>query len=374
MPIKRGALGRSIDRYLLSEVLGPFIGSLILFSFIILMFQIVRMAELFIQHGISGWVLLRMSGLILLSILPMAMPASFLIGTLIAFGRLSADSEIVAMKANGIGLNRIALPTLVLAAAVSAIGFALNLEWVPWGERESKALLVKVGNTTAISSVKEGTFTTGFFDLLIYAEKVEAKTNRMANVFLYDERESKSPLVVLAKEGEIVPVKTESQLGAAVMLKLYDGNIHHNDQDFGTYQKVDFREYRLYLKIDEGSSSFVVKPRMLTHRELLDFMGHAEPGTEGAVESRAEYWKRIHVALAPFFFLLLGIGFGTFRTRSPRAGAALIAFLIILLYWVLLATTTVWVHRGLVPGWLALTLPNLAAATAGVFAYRSANW
>ena len=51
-----------------------------------------------------------------------------------------------------------------------------------------------------------------------------------------------------------MPVKTDSELGAAAVLRLYNGSIHRNDIAADLYQKIDFGEYNLYLKVDEGEA------------------------------------------------------------------------------------------------------------------------
>src|SRR4051794_35482679 len=99
-----------IDRYLLAEVIGPFFGGIVFFVFLSLMFQALRLTEFFIVHGVPGGTLSKMALLMSLSFLPTALPIAFLIAVLVAFGRLSADSELVALKANGLSVHRMARP------------------------------------------------------------------------------------------------------------------------------------------------------------------------------------------------------------------------------------------------------------------------
>lgn len=372
MRISRKLQIKKIDLYLLSEVMGPFLGGVAFFCFVFLMFQVLRLAEFFIIHGVSGLVLMEMAGLLVLSFMPISLPIAFLIGVLIAFGRLSSDSELVAMKANGMSLHRLAAPVCVLALGVVGLSWGLNMEWVPWGDREFKSTLIKVSNTKVATSIKEGTFTTGFFDLLIYADRLDTKTSRLQHVFMFDEREPKNPMAVVAGEGEILTVKNESKLGSAAMLKLYNGNIHANQNESDQYQKIDFKEYKLYLKIDEGADTATIKPRMIPYHELKQ---QVEVSTgQAKLELSTEVWRRYAVATSPLIFVFLGIGFGTFRTRAVRAGAALIALVVILIYWSVQAGTTILAHKGMVPPSVAMFIPNLVMAIAAWLGYRTAIW
>jgi lipopolysaccharide export system permease protein len=233
---------------------------LFFFVFIFLMFQALRLAEFFIIHGVGLLVLSKLAALMALATLPSALPIAFLISVLMAFGRLSADSEMVAMKASGIGLVRLSFPILILGVLVGGLSLGLNRDWCPAGERAFKDLLLRVSNTKVVASIHEGMFNSDFFDLLIFADRVDPKTNQMHNVFIFDDREPKQPLVVIAKVGEVLPVKTQSEFGISAVLKLNQGSIHRNDLETKVYQKVAYGEYRLYLKVDEGTANASPKP------------------------------------------------------------------------------------------------------------------
>jgi lipopolysaccharide export system permease protein len=373
MRLARRLLPSRIDRYLLGEVIGPFLGGTVFFIFVFMMFQALRLADFFINRGVGGAMLGKLSALMALSFLPMALPPAFLIAVLMAYGRLSADSELVAMKASGISLVRMAVPPLVISIAMMGVSLLLNSEWVPWGAREFKSTLIKVSNTKVVGTIKQGTFT-GFFDLLIFADKVDTKNNRLEKVFIFDEREAKNPLTVVAQSGEILQVKTGTELGMAAVLKLYDGSIHHNDLQGNTYQKIEFGEYSLYLKVDEGASETQMKPHMYTHKELLAWMARTKPGNFDWSESRGEYWRRIAVAGSFMLFVFLGIGFGTVRTRAVRAGAAMTAIVILLLYWGTQTAASAAMQKGLIPPWFAMQVPNIVIGILGLESFRRASW
>lgn len=122
-----------IDRYVLTEVIGPFLGGTVFFVFIFMMFQALRLADFFINRGVGGALLGKLSALMALSFLPMALPPAFLIAVLVAYGRLSSDSELVAMKASGMSLIRLAVPPILVAFVMMGVSLALNSEWVPSG-------------------------------------------------------------------------------------------------------------------------------------------------------------------------------------------------------------------------------------------------
>jgi len=364
-----------MDLYIFNEVLGPFIGGTVFFLFIFLMFQVVRLADFFIIHGVSLLTLGKLTALLTVSFLPIALPVAFLIAVLMAFGRLSSDSELIAMKANGFSTLRLAAPVIALSFIVVMLSAGLNLDWVPEAMQSYKRNLIKVSNTKVVSAIREGTFTTGFFDMLIFADKVDNRTNGLSRVFIYDEREPKNPLVVVAGSGEVVPVRTESELATAAVLKLYNGSIHRNDAAENSYQKIDFGEYKLFLKVDEGADSATIKPEMLSYHELLDKIHATDLTTYEGREWRGEYWKRFTVAVAPLLFVFLGIGFGTVRTRSVRASAGLVALLTLATYWSLQIWATIQVQKGIpIPPAVLMELPNFVVLIAAAHSFRRASW
>jgi lipopolysaccharide export system permease protein len=365
---------RKFDRYILSEVISAFFGSCIFILFILLMFQALRLAEFFIVHGASAYLLGKMTFFMAISILPSAFPLSFLLGVLISFSRLSMDGELIAMKACGIGVARMALPVSLFALVVVGFSIALNVKWVPWGEMEFKKTLIKLGNTKIVSDIKEGTFNSGFFDLLVFADKVDTRTNRMQRVFIYDEREPKNPMAYVASEAEIVSVKTTKDLGAAIMLRLFDGSTHHNTLETHTYEKMDFSIYNLYLQISEGADTTMMKPHMIPQDALIQKIKDNPITTYEGKEFRGEYWRRYATALSPLVFVLLGIGFGTFRYRTAKTGAILTGFIILTFYWILQTSGTAAVQRGSLSPFFAMQLPNIILLILGIYSFRRAAW
>src|SRR4051794_6625427 len=112
------------DRYIIEEILGTFFGACIFILFVLLMFLALRLAEIFIVHGVPGNILLKMMLFMSLSFLPIALPLAFLIAILVAFGRLSSDSELIAMKASGISAARLSAAAWILAVAVVLLSIA----------------------------------------------------------------------------------------------------------------------------------------------------------------------------------------------------------------------------------------------------------
>ena len=106
---------RILDRYTLREILPPFMLALLVFTFMLMMGPIDRSAQQLLAKGVSVPVILRMLVLLVPQALAITIPMAFLLGMLVAFGRLSGDSEWVAMQACGVTLLRMLRPVMTLA-------------------------------------------------------------------------------------------------------------------------------------------------------------------------------------------------------------------------------------------------------------------
>src|SRR5258706_3614700 len=122
---------RILDRYVIREVLLPFVIALLVFTFILIVPSMMQYAEAFIAKGVPTTVVLRVMATLLPQALALSIPAALLIGLLIAFGRLSADREFVAMQACGLSVARLLRPVCIIAVAGLAATSFVMLEALP---------------------------------------------------------------------------------------------------------------------------------------------------------------------------------------------------------------------------------------------------
>lgn len=363
-----------IDRYVLKEVFFPFLGGVVFFVFVFLMFQVVRLADYFINHGVGLLLLAKITLYITAAFLPIILPISFLVAVIMGFSRLSADSEIVALKASGFSLYRLYVPVATFSLLVSCLMFYLTYFFIPWGNREFKRTVIKMGNTKVVSHLREGTFTEGFFDLLIYAEKVDSKENLLQGVFIFDERDPRNPLTIIAARGAVIPQKADSELSAAAILKLNEGSIHRSNVERFSYEKISFQEYRVALKVLESSTDDIRFAKTLSSADLkLQMREHASDLAKFR-EYAVEYWKRIALALAPLIFGVFGVGLGVMKTRNVRSNAILVAFITVVLYWGLHVLGINLTQRGWLPPWLAMQASNILILPFAIWSFKRSTW
>lgn len=365
---------KRLHLYVFKEVLHPFLGSIVFFAFVFLLFQMLRLAEELIVNNASLSLVLKLLWALTVNFLPLGIPLAFLLGVLFAFARLSGDSEIVAMKSGGMSLSSITKPVFFMAIGVSMLSMLLNLNWAPWSEIAMRNALIKIGNRKFVSSISEGTFTSGFFNLIMFTEKVNHRIGKMEKVFIYDERDEKHPLTVISKTGEVIRVQSSDDDLGGIVLQLQDGSIHQSDILNNNYNLANFATYQIYFDIPDTTGKFGYRPKMLKIGELQNKRNQPNITDAEKRELETDLWRRLTVAMAPLLFVFLGVGFGTVRTRGTRASVLLVAFITMGLYWQI-QVSSIWMgENGTLPPWLSLQIPNFLVALIGIFMFKRATW
>ncbi|XDD49553.1 LptF/LptG family permease [Leptospira sp. WS92.C1] len=121
-----------LDRYILKEILSPFLVALAFFTMVYMVLALQKMIGLFVGKGVDPLRLLDYFGYLLANTLPMTIPMACLMSGIMAAGRLSGDSEITAIRSAGVSFPRIYINFLafgfVMAIAVSYLNFYLSPE------------------------------------------------------------------------------------------------------------------------------------------------------------------------------------------------------------------------------------------------------
>jgi len=174
---------RILRTYVLKELLGPFILSLIVLTFVLLMGNIVKLAELVINKGVN---ILDVGKLLLFLIpylLSYTLPMSVLTGLLLAMGRLSHDNEITAIRACGVGMGRLMLPILVIGLILSLFSVNLNSEILPKAHYASRTTLKEIGIKRPTAYLEPGTFIKTFEDYIIYIYSIRGNKLRHVRIW-----------------------------------------------------------------------------------------------------------------------------------------------------------------------------------------------
>jgi lipopolysaccharide export system permease protein len=312
--------------------------------------------------------MVKITGYMSISFLPMLLPMSLLFAVLMTYNRLSQDSEIVALKSAGVDTISLIAPAIVFAAIITLLSAQTSYYLAPWGNRQFEVLITQLGNTKAAASIKEGTFSESFFDLVVYANKVDSKTGLLKDLFIYDEKQPDAPLTIIAPEGQIIPDETSP--GHSVLLRLFKGQIHRKTE---SHTVVNFESYDITLndpiKLEERKKS----APSLSLEELNLAQKDPQVSAELKQDYTIEFHKRSALAAACLVFAILGVAFGiSTDRRSGKSSGFVLAVGFIILYWIVYLSFESAVRSNQLSPQIGLWLPNLIFLALGIFNLRKA--
>jgi len=195
---------RILDRYVIREVIGPFIIGLLVFTFMLIVPFLIDYAESFISKGVPVQVVLRVMATLIPGALALTIPMSLLLGLLVAFGRLSADREFVAMQACGVSALQLLRPVGVLSVLGCAVTSYIMLVAVPDANQRFREITFGVVVARAEGEVRPRTFFEDFPNLAPYARDVPPSGGEYPDLFLADNRPGQPAATYLARHGRIV--------------------------------------------------------------------------------------------------------------------------------------------------------------------------
>jgi lipopolysaccharide export system permease protein len=353
---------KTLYAYIFKEIPPPFLVGMGTFTFVLLMGRFLKLAEMVVEKGVPLADVFWMIAYLLPSFWLYTIPMALLLAILLAFGRLSGDSEVTAMKSCGISLYGLLPPPLAfsLLACVACLGVTVYA--VPWGNTSFKKLLINVAQASAGVVVKEKVFNDAFPGMVIYAESFSQKGQSMTGVIIHDERDPHEPATIFAKSGALLA----DPQAHSMEFHLKDGSIHRA-ADAGGYRLVEFQEYNLRVSL--------AKPGILEKGEsemTLSELINPPAGKFSAkqlLSMQLEYHSRVALPFSCFVFTLLAMPLGIQNRRSGKAAGFSLSIGVLLLYYIALSAFKTLGERAVLPPALACWGPNLLFLALAVFLF-----
>ncbi|RNC67912.1 MAG: LPS export ABC transporter permease LptF [Desulfuromonadales bacterium] len=345
---------RIIHWYIFKETAVPFVLGMAVFTFVLLMGRLLKLAEMVFAKGVPLFDVLRLVFYMLPSFFLVAIPMAFLLAILLAFGRLSADSEITAMKASGLGIGSLMPPVLAFAALAYLATTFVTVYALPKGNLSFKKFLYDVIETRAATSIKEKVFNDDFPGLVVYVDDYDLTTHKISGILIQDERDPDDPSTIFASSGMLV----SSPEDKTVRLHLENGSIHRGVES-GGYRLIEFRNYDLNVILQQRDLKEKLNEQDMTIGELMEH--HRNPQGEAKFnrDVTIELHRRFSMPFACFVFAIIGVPLGIQNLRSGRAGGFSAGIVLLLLYYMLMSAGKTFAEKELVPVAVAVWMPNV---------------
>ena len=367
---------RKLNRYIISEILGPLGLGFLVYTFILLIRFLFQSAEMIIRRGLPAPIVGRLLLLTLPNIVVLTLPMSLLFGILIAVGRLSSDSELIAMRSSGISLLTLYKPILMLSAFFTLLNTGLMVYALPWGNHALQELRLEVATQSVSQQVQPRVFYEEWEGKVVYVFETPQGEKRWKGVFLAESLPTgQSNQITTADWGEVRVDPT----GEKIVLRLYNAIRHKVDLSAPDRYEVS-RHKRLDLILDDQFTSGqkakmeVSKGiRELTIQELRDLREDPTASFEQRNLAEVEIHKKFSIPMACMVFGLFALPLGINNRRGGKASGFALSIGVIVVYYLLLNNGEEAARFGKLPGWLAMWSPNILLAICGVFLLMRRN-
>jgi len=352
---------RLLDRYIGREVASHAVLGLAVFTFVFFIPQLVRLMDLVVRHsgGVGTVALLFLC--VLPPVLVFTIPMAVLVGVLIGLGRLSADSEIVALHASGISLRRLLLPIGAVALGCSLVTLLITSWLSPLSIRTLRNLEDQILSSQAPFAVQPRVFDERFPHWVLYVQDVTAAATHWRDVFLASSASAQTSTITTAKDAVVLSGAQKDE----IEIHLGDGGTHEYDsRQPERYNVTTFGETDIPIDVTTsgtGPSHATVQDSEKYLPALLADKGPARR------DAQVEIQRRIAFPAACLVFALLGVPIGVRPRRGGRAAGMILTLILIGGYYFIFVTGDHMARQGSIPPWLGIWAANIVAACLGFY-------
>ncbi len=293
---------KKVTKAILLEILPLFVMGNFFFVFLLLMEQMVQLAELLFVHSIPFVLIAKTVMYYLPSFLVITIPISTLLAVLLAFSRFSADSELVAMQACGASGFSFIKPVLIFGIAAALMGVYLSTVLLPKGSTLAVDNLNNMLENLSINDIREKEMYTDITGIIFYANKKIDSAN-FEEIIMIDSNEK---AIISAKKGTIRP-----SLNRSLIMLFDNGRFTMTDKN-QTYTSMAFGKLSVNFPVN-------LKIEQLPMNERLMSLADLRKNFPTAPIYKFEYWKRFSMPVAAVILGLLGLSLGVFLQRSGRS-------------------------------------------------------
>jgi LPS export ABC transporter permease LptG/LPS export ABC transporter permease LptF len=360
---------RILTRYILGEILSHALIGCALFTFILFMPHLGQILETVVRNSSTFTNVLEIFLFTLPNLFQVTIPMSVLVGILLGLSRLAADSEIVAMRASGLGIGYFVRVASIVAVGGAALGLVNSLMIAPRANQAILDMEQALATSQASYQIQRGVFYEDFKNAVLYVQDVRGGTGaaNWRQVFMANVADPSAPIITTAASATVVNDST-----LELMMRLHNGAQHEtvagqpHQYNVSTFTTTD-------MPLSLSPQSDVHLGRMDTAifalpTEVL-FKRVREPNNKGADNKRflIELHNRFAYPAACLVLMLVGVPLGVISRRGGKSSGFVFTLLLVVLYYVLSYTGIALARQNKLPVFVAVWSANALFAVAGIF-------
>ncbi|MDD4053177.1 MAG: LptF/LptG family permease, partial [candidate division Zixibacteria bacterium] len=242
----------TLARYILREHVGPFAFAFVIITFILVIDFVPNLVDMVVGKNLQASVILKVFFYQMGWMIALSVPMSVLVATLMAFGRLTGDLEITAIKSSGIHVMRLIYPVLLAGAVLAVAMIYFSNDVLPDLNHRARVLMQDVRRMRPTLKIRSGAFMTDIPGYILLIDSVDYTTSHLTGVKILElGQKQKAPRTIVSQTG----VLTFAENGRDLIFDLYDGEIHEFDEkNSENYRRLAFKTQKII--VTDVSSDF----------------------------------------------------------------------------------------------------------------------
>jgi lipopolysaccharide export system permease protein len=354
-----------LDRYVTREVLAPFGMGVAVLTFALVTGKLLKLIDMVVNHGVSVGEVLGLIAFIMPAFLELTFPMAVLLGVLLGFGRMSGDREMIAARACGVSLYRIAIPVMMIAFVVYLISswFAFSIR--PWANRSLEAQLFYLTRTRVASVIRDKVFNDGFRGLVVYVDRVSPGGSTLQGVMIADGRTPDQQNTIISRRGILIPDERHNDL----TLRLFDGSVFGVDPKTSASHITNFKTYDLNIKPQENFGSTWLAVDEMSYPTLLGAIHDGRASGKRNLEAETERARKYTVPVATLLFAMLGVSLGLKPARGGQSERFGVSVALFFGYYTLMRAGQTFAERGVLNPFVAMAIPDVVFAALAIWLF-----
>ncbi len=266
---------KKLHKFILKSYIGPLVLTFFIAIFILLMQFLWKWIDELVGKGLDWTIIAELMWYAAITLIPMALPLAILLSSIMIFGNLAENYELVALKSAGISLSRIMTPLIYLIILISIGAFLFSNYIMPYSYLKMSTLLIDIRHHQPELSIKEGVFSNDIDGYSIRIEDKDEVTGLLKNIMIYDHTSKRGNVqVTVADSGYMSMTENKTHL----ILDLFNGYTYSESQD-KKKKKTDkthplrrdkFEEQKLMFQMDPGDLKRTDEGLFKKHYQMLN--------------------------------------------------------------------------------------------------------
>jgi LPS export ABC transporter permease LptG/LPS export ABC transporter permease LptF len=355
---------RILTRYILGEILSLTLIGCALFTFILFMPQLPHILEVVVRNSSTLADVAEVFLFTLPNLFKVTIPMAVLWGILLGLSRLAADSEVIAMRASGLGIGYFVRVASIVAIGGTLLGLGNSLYLAPRANQAIIEMEQSLETSQASYEIEPRVFYEDFRNYVLYVEDVRSGTGaaNWRQVFMADVSNPNNPLITTAASATVVTDNTQE-----LLMRLRDGVRDETVTDEPEQSNIStFTTTDLPLMLSQQSDVHLGRLDTALYAMPLSALMQRTNGPDGK-RFLIELHNRFAFPAACLVLMLVGVPLGVASRRGGKSSGFVFTILLVFVYYFLSSTGIALGHQNKLPAFIAVWSANLLFAAAGTF-------